>query len=60
MDDVVTIEYRGMSGELEVGSTVTVESCHAGVLRLRRTAATINVDKPKPSTRSRKEPTDAS
>jgi hypothetical protein len=35
MDDIVTIEYRGIAGTLVVGSSVVVESCHAGVLRLR-------------------------
>jgi hypothetical protein len=41
MDDFVTVEYRGIVGTLAVGSSVVVESCDAGVLRLR-------VPKPKP------------
>jgi hypothetical protein len=36
MDNVVTIEHRGMSGELAAGDVVTVESSEPGVLRLRR------------------------
>jgi len=35
MDDFVTVEYRGIVGTLVVGATVVVESCDAGVLRLR-------------------------
>jgi len=35
MDEFVTVEYRGIVGTLAVGSSVVVESCEAGVLRLR-------------------------
>jgi hypothetical protein len=35
-DDIVTIEFRGISVDLPVGSALVVESCAAGVLRLRR------------------------
>jgi hypothetical protein len=35
MDHCVTVEYRGIVGTLAVGSSVVVESCDAGVLRLR-------------------------
>ena len=38
MDDLVTVEYRGILGTLgtlAVGSAFVVESCEAGVLRLR-------------------------
>jgi len=35
MDDLVTVEYRGVLGTLAVGSAFVVESCEAGVLRLR-------------------------
>ena len=34
-DEFVTIEYRGIIGDLPIGSTVRVESWGAGVLRLR-------------------------
>jgi len=35
MDDFVTVEYRGIVGTLVVGTTVVVDACDAGVLRLR-------------------------
>jgi len=35
MDDSVTVEYRGVLGTLAVGSAFVVESCDAGLLRLR-------------------------
>lgn len=38
MDEIV-VEYRGVSGELTPGEALTVESCEAGVLRLRRAPA---------------------
>jgi hypothetical protein len=46
-----TIEYRGISAELAVGSTLTVEFCQAGVLRLRRAPAKV-ADKPKVATKT--------
>ena len=35
---LVTIEFRGIAGELPIGSVLSVESCEAGVLRLRLVA----------------------
>lgn len=35
MEEFVTVEYRGIVGTLAVGSSVVVESCDCGVLRLR-------------------------
>lgn len=38
MDDIV-VQYRGISRELVAGDALVVESCEAGVLRLRRAPA---------------------
>lgn len=35
MDDLVTIEYRGVLGTLNVGDSFVVESCEAGLLKVR-------------------------
>lgn len=35
MREIVTIEYRGIDDVLELGASMIVESCEAGVLRLR-------------------------
>jgi hypothetical protein len=35
---LVTIEFRGIVGELPIGSVLSVESCEAGVLRMRLVA----------------------
>jgi len=35
MLEIVTIEFRGIDDVLEIGASMIVESCEAGVLRLR-------------------------
>lgn len=40
MDKQVTIEYRGIAGDLAVGDAVTVESIGAGVLRCGKNPVT--------------------
>lgn len=44
MDDLVTIEYRGVLGTLNVGDSFVVESCEAGLLKVRR----VSVDYARP------------
>lgn len=43
MQEVVTVEFRGTSDALAPGDTLVVESCEAGVLRLRRTLSPMAV-----------------
>ncbi len=43
MDDLITVEYRGIHGTLVQGTTVTVESVGAGVLKLRAAPVAVKV-----------------
>jgi len=59
MDDTVTIEYRGISRAMVVGTSVVVESCEAGVLRLRLAQAA-QVAAPAPDEKDNEGSADAS